>query len=447
MSVKVENLEKNMAKLTIEVPFEELDAAIEKVYLKNKSQIQLPGFRKGKAPRAMIEKMYGRGIFMEDAVNELVPDAYDKAAKESGLDIVSSPEIDPVQVEYGKDLIFTATVAVKPEVKLGEYKGIEVEVDPIIVTEAEVDAAIAREQEKNAVKNPVEDRPVKDNDEVVIDFEGFCDGVAFEGGKGTDQTLTIGSHTFVDTFEDQVIGHSIGDEFDVNVTFPEDYHTADLAGKPAVFKVALKAIKEKVLPEVDDEFASEVSDFETLEEYKEDIRKNIRESKEKAAKTAKENVLVMKLVAASEMDIPDAMVDTQAKGMLEDFARRMENNGIPMAQYYQYTNMDESDLMEEMKPTALEQIQNRLVLEAVAEAENVEVSADEVQEEIKKLADSYGVDTERILPFLGESGLENVKSDLAIQKAMDIISENAVEIPKDAGEPEEESAQEEAAEE
>ena len=444
MSVKVENLEKNMAKLTIEVPFEELDAAIEKVYLKNKSKIQLPGFRKGKAPRAMIEKLYGRGIFMEDAVNEIVPEAYDKAAEESGLEIVSSPEIEPVQVEYGKDLIFSATVAVKPEVKLGEYKGIEVETSPIVVTEAEVDAAITREQEKNAVKNPVEDRPVKDTDEVVIDFEGFCDGVAFEGGKGTDHTLTIGSHTFVDTFEDQIIGHSIGDEFDVNVTFPENYHTEDLAGKPATFKVALKSIKEKVLPEIDDEFASEVSDFDTLEEYKEDIRKNIRESKEKAAKTAKENVAIMKLVAASEMEIPDAMVETQARGMYEDFARRMENNGISMEQYMQYTNMTEENLMEEMRPTALEQIQNRLVLEAVAAAENIEVSADEVQDEIKKMADSYGVDTERILPFLGDKGLENVKSDLAIQKAAELIAANAVEVEKKAEETEEEKTEETA---
>ncbi len=444
MSVKVENLEKNMAKLTIEVPFEELDAAIEKVYLKNKSKIQLPGFRKGKAPRAMIEKLYGRGIFMEDAVNEIVPEAYDKAAEESGLEIVSSPEIEPVQVEYGKDLIFSATVAVKPEVKLGEYKGIEVETSPIVVTEAEVDAAITREQEKNAVKNPVEDRPVKDTDEVVIDFEGFCDGVAFEGGKGTDHTLTIGSHTFVDTFEDQIIGHSIGDEFDVNVTFPEDYHTEDLAGKPATFKVALKSIKEKVLPEIDDEFASEVSDFDTLEEYKEDIRKNIRESKEKAAKTAKENIAIMKLVEASEMEIPDAMVETQARGMYEDFARRMENNGISMEQYMQYTNMTEENLMEEMRPTALEQIQNRLVLEAVAAAENIEVSADEVQDEIKKMADSYGVDTEKILPFLGDKGLENVKSDLAIQKAAELIAANAVEVEKKAEETEEEKTEETA---
>ena len=406
MSVQVENLEKSMAKLTIEVSAEQFEAAMQKAYIKNKGRIQLPGFRKGKAPRAMIEKMYGAGIFYEDAANEIIPEAYEEAAKESGLVITSQPEIDVTQIEKGKSFIFTATVAVKPEVTLGEYKGLEYEA-----------------QQARTVT--VEDRPVADGDIVTIDYEGFVDGTAFAGGKGTDYDLTIGSHSFIDTFEEQLVGKNAGEETEVNVTFPEQYHEASLAGKPATFKVTVKAIKAKELPELDDEFASEVSDFETLDEYKADLKAKALERKEKEAKTAKQNALVDKAVENASMEIADAMITSQARNMANDFAQRLQMQGMTVDQYLQYTGLTREALVDQMKPQAETRIKNRLVLEAIAKAENIEVSDEEVEAEMQKMADAYKMELDKVKEYLGEAGKDSLKDDLAVQKAVDLIVDSA----------------------
>ena len=374
MSVQVENLEKNMAKLTIEVSAEELEKALQAAYNKEKNKINIPGFRKGKVPRAMIEKMYGPEIFYDDAANTLIPDAYAKAADESGLEIVSQPKIDLVQIEKGKPFIFTAEVAVKPEVTLGEYKGVEVPKADLTVTDEEVAAEIDRERDKNARTITVEDRPVQSGDQAVIDFEGFVDGVAFEGGKGESYPLTIGSNTFIPGFEDQLIGAEVGKEVDVNVLFPAEYQEKSLAGKPALFKVTVKEIKVKELPELDDDFAQDVSEFDTLEEYKADVRKNLEAKKAEAAKTAKEDAVVDKIIENASMEIPDAMVETQTRQMMDDFANRMQQQGLSMEQYFQFTGMDAEKLAEQMKPSALKRIQTRLVLEAIVKAENIEAT-------------------------------------------------------------------------
>jgi len=421
MSVQVENLEKSMAKLTIEVSAEEFEAAMQKAYIKNKNKIQLQGFRKGKAPRVMIEKIYGPGIFYEDAANMLIPDAYEAAAKESGLEIVSQPEIDVVQIEKGKSFIFTATLAVKPVVTLGEYKGLKYEAEAVEVTEAEVEAELKRVQEQQSSTETVEDRAVEMDDIVTIDYEGFCDGVAFDGGKGADYDLTIGSHSFIDTFEDQLIGKNIGDDVEVNVTFPAEYHAAELAGKPAVFKVKVKAIKVKVLPELDDEFASEVSDFETLDEYKADLKAKALERKQKQADAAKENALVEKAVENSTMEIADAMVVTQARNMVNDFAQRLQMQGMSMEQYMQYTGMTAETMVEQMKPQAVKRIQSRLVLEAIAEAEAIAVADEEVEAELQKMADSYKMELAKVKEYMGETGIADMKKDLAVQKAAELI--------------------------
>ncbi len=425
MSVQVENLEKSMAKLTIEVSAEQFEAAMQKAYIKNKGRIQLPGFRKGKAPRAMIEKMYGAGIFYEDAANEIIPGAYEEAAKESGLVITSQPEIDVTQIEKGKSFIFTATVAVKPEVTLGEYKGLEYEAQPVEVTDEEVEEELKKVQNQQARTVTVEDRPVADGDIVTIDYEGFVDGTAFAGGKGTDYDLTIGSHSFIDTFEEQLVGKNAGDETEVNVTFPEQYHEASLAGKPATFKVTVKAIKAKELPELDDEFASEVSDFETLDEYKVDLKAKALERKEKEAKTAKQNALVAKAVENASMEIADAMITSQARNMANDFAQRLQMQGMTVDQYLQYTGLTREALVDQMKPQAEKRIKDRLVLEAVAKAENIEVSDEEVEAEMQKMADAYKMELDKVKEYLGEAGKDSLKDDLAVQKAVDLIVESA----------------------
>ena len=432
MSLQVEKLEKNMAKLTIEVSAEELDKAMEKAYQKQKSRISLPGFRKGKAPRKMIESMYGKGVFMEDAVNSLVPQEYTKALGECDLEIVSQPEINVTQMEPGKALIFTADVAVKPEVTLGDYKGVEVPKSEITVTDEEVDAEVKKEQDKNARTVAVEDRAAANGDITTIDFEGFVDGVAFEGGKGTDYALTLGSGTFIPGFEDQLVGANTGDHVEVKVTFPEEYQAKELAGKEAVFQCDVKKIETKEVPELDDEFAKDVSEFDTLAEYKEDVKKKLTEKKEKEARTAKENAAVDKAIENAQMDIPELMTKTECRQMMDDFSRRMQQQGLSMEQYFQFTGQSMDKMMEDMKPQALKRIQTRLVLEKVAEAENIQPSEEEITEEIQKMADAYKMEADRIREAIGESGLEQMKKDMAVQKAVTVIADAAVEVEKAA---------------
>ncbi|NCB93216.1 MAG: trigger factor [Clostridia bacterium] len=430
MSVTVEKLEKNMAKLTIEVSAEELEKAIQGAYLKQKSKINIPGFRKGKAPRAMIEKMYGTGVFYEDAANALIPEAYSKAIDECEETIVSQPSIDVVQLEKGKPFIFTAEVALKPEVTLGEYKGLEVPMSELEVTEDEIAGELKKEQENNSRTIDVDDRAVADGDKATLDFEGFVDGVAFEGGKGTDYPLTIGSGSFIPGFEEQLIGAKIGEETEVNVTFPEEYQDESLAGKPAVFKCTVKKIEVKELPELDDEFAKDVSEFDTLEEYKADVKKNLEEKKAEAAKRAKEDAAVDAAIANAAMEIPDAMLATQVNQMIEDFARRIQSQGLTMEQYMQFTGTTPATLQEQMKPQALKRIQSRLVLEKIAEVENIEISEEKVEEEIAKMAEMYKMDVEKIKEMLGDAEKEQMKTDMAVQEAVTMIAEAAKEVEK-----------------
>ena len=430
MSVQVENLEKNMAKLTIEVAAEEFEKAVQAAYMKNKNKITIPGFRKGKAPRVMIEKMYGAGIFFEDAANALIQREYPKAAEESGLDIVSYPEIDVVQVEKGKSFIFTAEVAVKPEVTLGEYKGLEVEVTPVEVTEEEVAAELKREQENNSRTIDVDDRAVAQGDMVTLDFEGFVDGVAFEGGKGTDYPLTIGSNSFIPGFEDQLVGAELNKEVEVNVTFPEDYHANDLAGKAAVFKCTVKAIKVKELPELDDEFAKDVSEFDTLAEYKADVEKKIRERKEGVAKREREDKAVDAVIANAQMDIPEAMIQNQIQQLMNDFVQRMQAQGLSIDQYYQFTGLDQAKIQEQMRPQALKRIQSRLVLEKVAEVENIQISDEKFEEELKTMADMYKMEVEKLKELMGDAEKEQLKKDTAVQEAVTLVAESAKVVEK-----------------
>ena len=425
MSLQVEKLEHNMAKLTIEVPAEELEKALETAYQKNKNKISVPGFRKGKVPRNMIEKMYGPAIFYEDAANELIPDAYEKALDECEEEIVSAPKIDVTQIEKGKDFIFTAEVAVKPEVTLGKYKGIKVDEADLAVTEEEINAQIEKERENSARTISVEDRPVKDGDITTLDFEGFVDGVAFEGGKGTDYPLTIGSGSFIPGFEEQLIGAELNKEVEVNVTFPEDYHAKDLAGKPATFKCKIKDIKEKELPELDDEFASEVSAFDTMAEYKEDVKKSLEMKKADAAKIAKEEAVIDAVIEDAKMDIPDAMVETEQRQIIEEFSQRMRMQGLTMEQYMQFTGMTPQALMEQTKPQALKRIQSRLALEAVAKAEDLKASEEDYAAEIKDMSEKYQMEEDKIKEMLGEKGKKQVEEDLAIRKAVDFLVDNA----------------------
>ena len=427
MSVQVENLEKNMAKLTIEVSAEELEKALQEAYNRQKKNISMPGFRKGKVPRAMVEKMYGPAVFYEDAVNSLVPEEYSKAAEESKLDIVSRPEINVEQIEKGKAFIFTATVAVKPEVTLGEYKGLEVAKADTTVTDEEVEAKLKEAQEQNAREITVEDRAVQDGDIITLNYAGTVDGVAFEGGKGENYDLTIGSNTFIPGFEDQLVGAEIGKELEVNVTFPEEYGAKELAGKAAVFKCKVNGIKVKELPAVDDEFAQEVSEFDTLDEYKADIKAKLLKEKEDEAARAKEDAVIGKIIEGAKMEIPDAMVEYQTRQMLDEFAQRIQSQGISLDQYFQFTGLTEEKYMEEMKPRALQNIQSRLVLEAVAQAENLVAEEADIEEEIKKMADMYKMEADKIKELLGERQMEEMKKDIAVQKAAKLVAEAAVE--------------------
>ena len=427
MSLQVEKLEKNMAKLTIEVSAEELEKAIQGAYLKNKNKINIPGFRKGKAPRKMIEQMYGKEVFYEDAANALIPEAYEKALEECTEEIVSSPKIDVTQLEAGKPFIFTAEVALKPEVTLGTYKGVKVAKAEVEVTDAEVDVEVEKEREKNSRTVSVTDRAVKDGDMTVIDFEGFVDGVAFEGGKGENYPLTIGSGAFIPGFEEALIGTEIGVETDVNVTFPEEYQAEELAGKPAVFKCTVKEIKEKELPELNDEFAGEVSEFETLAEYKEDVKKKLAEKKETEAKNMKEDAVVDAIIAEAQMEIPDAMVETQQRQMVEDFAQRIQSQGITMDQYMQFTGVTAAKLMDQVKPQALKRIQSRLVLEAVVAAEKMEATEEEFEAEVAKMAEAYKMEADKVKELLGENGKKQVMEDICIGKAVELVVSSAVE--------------------
>lgn len=428
MSLQMEKMEKNMAKLTIEVAAEDLEKAMQNAYQKAKGRISIPGFRKGKAPRKMIEQMYGKGVFLEDAVNALIPEHYSKALAECELEIVSQPTIDITQAEPGKALIFTAEVATKPEVTLGDYKGVEVPKTEINVTDEDVDAEIKKEQEKNSRTINVEDRGAQLQDVVTIDFEGSVDGVPFDGGQATEYPLTLGSNTFIPGFEDQLVGAKVGDDVDVKVTFPEEYQAKELAGKEAIFKCAVKKIEAKELPELDDDFAKDVSEFDTLAEYKEHVKTNLVERKENEAKRAKEDAAVDKAIENAQMDIPEAMLQTQCRQMLDDFSRRMQSQGLSMDQYFQFTGMTAEKMMEDMKPQALKRIQTRLVLEKVAEVENIQPTEEEVNEEISKMAEAYKMEADKLKELLGERELEQMKKDMAVQKAVTVIADAAKEV-------------------
>lgn len=428
MSLQVEKLEKNMAKLTIEVPAEELEKAIEGAYQKNKKRISIPGFRKGKAPRKMIEQMYGKEVFYEDAANALIPDAYEKAYDECQEEIVSSPKINVEQLEAGKPFIFTAVVALKPQVELGQYKGIKVDKADLEVTEEEITAEIDKEREKNSRTADVTDRPVKDGDIATIDFEGFVDGVAFEGGKGSDYPLTIGSHAFIPGFEEELIGAQVGEETDVNVTFPEDYQAEELAGKAAVFKCTVKRLQEKQSPALDDDFVGEVSEeSDTVEEYKEEIRKKLEKRKADEAKAVKEDAVIAGIIADAKMEIPEAMIETQQRQMVQDYAQRMQAQGISMEQYMQFTGMTNEMLLEQVKPQVIKKIQSRLVLEAVAAAEDIQVTDQEINEELKTMGEAYQMEPEKVEELLGENGRQQVMDDIRVRKAADFVVENAEE--------------------
>ena len=428
MSLQVEKLEKGMAKLTIEVPAEEFTKAIEVAYNKNKKKISVPGFRAGKVPRAMIEKMYGKGIFVEDAANEIIPDAYEKAFKECEEEITSTPKIEVVQAEEGKPFIFTAEVALKPEVTLGTYKGVEVEKPVVEVSEEDINAEIEKERKNCARTITVEDRPVKDGDIVNINFEGFVDGEAFEGGKGEDFPLTIGSHSFIDNFEEQLIGKNIDDEVEVNVTFPENYHEESLKGKPALFKVKINKIQENELPELDDEFASEVSSYDTFEEYKKSVEDHLKEQKENEAKTRKEDAVIEAIIKDAKMEIPDAMMETEQRSIINDFSQRLQMQGMNIEQYYMYTGLNEEKMMEQVKEQADRRIKTRLVCEAIVNAEKIEVSEEELDAELKKLADQYGLEVDKVKnEFMDAERISEFKKDIAIQKAITFVTENAKE--------------------
>ena len=427
MSVQVEKLEKNMAKLTIEVSSEEFEKAIAKAYKKNKNKISMPGFRKGKAPRAMIEKMYGKGVFYEDAANSIIPDAYADAAKESELEIVAQPEIDVTQIESGKPFIFTATVALKPEVTLGEYKGIEVEKKEVEVTDEEVDTEINRVRKSNARMIDIDDRAAQDGDTVVIDFDGYVDGKQFEGGKAKDYSLVLGSHSFIDNFEEQLEGKNIGEDVTVNVTFPENYQAEELQGKPAEFKVKIKEIKVKELPELDDDFAQDVSNFDTIAEYKEDLKKKLAENKEEALKREREETVIGKIIENAQMDIPEQMVEAQTRQMTQEFAQRLSSQGLSIDQYMQFTGLTPQKMIEELKPQALKRIQSRLVLEAVVAAENIETSEDELNKEIENMASMYQMEVDKLKEVIGEEEKKQISLDLAVQKAVEMVTSAAVE--------------------
>ncbi len=428
MSLQVEKLGNNMARLTIEVSAGELDKAIDGAYQKNRNKISLPGFRKGKAPRKMLEQMYGKDLFYEDAANALIPDAYEQACDECEEEIVSAPKVDVVQLEAGKPFVFTAEVALKPQVTLGQYRGVQVEKADAEVTEDEIKAEIDREREKNSRTVDVTDRTVQEGDIATIDFEGFVDGEAFEGGKGTDHPLTIGSHSFIPGFEEALVGAEVGKETDVNVTFPEDYQAEELAGKPAVFKCTVTRLQEKLLPELDDEFVGEVSEeSDTVEEYREEIRKKLAGRKEEEARAKKEDAVVDAVIADAQMEIPAPMVETQQRQMVQEYAQRLQYQGISFEQYLQFTGMTNEQLLEQVKPQVMKRIQSRLVLEAVAAAEKIEATQEEIEEELKKMGEAYQMEPDRVVELLGKNGRKQVSDDICVRKAADFVVENAVE--------------------
>ncbi len=439
MSVTVEKKENNMAVLTIEVPADEFVEALEKAYLKQKGRITLPGFRKGKAPRKMIQKMYGAAVFFEEAANILLQSTYDEAAKESGEQIVSRPQVNITQIEEGKPFIYTATVALKPEVQLGQYKGVEIPKKEVTVSEEEIRSEIDRELDQNARDIDVDDRPVQDGDRIRLDFDGSVDGEPFEGGKASDFSLTIGSGSFIPGFEDQIIGKSIGEEFDVNVTFPEDYHAENLKGKDAVFRCRVNSISEHQVPELDDDFVQDVSEFQTVDEYKADVEKRVRERKENARKSENETAAVKAALKNAVMEIPDVMVEEQARRLVDEFAQQIQSQGMNMAQYMQLSGMNQEMLVNQMKPQALERIQNSLLLEAVAKAEKIEISDEQLDEEIGKMAEAYRMEKEKLYDMMGEESMASMKQELAVQEAVKVIAGAAVEVdmPEETGENEE----------
>ena len=426
MSVQVENLEHNMAKLTIEVEAAEFDAACKKVYNRKKGSYNLPGFGKGKVPMNMLEKTYGPGIFYEDAANEIMPKAYADALEETKLDVVSAPEVDVTQIGKGQNFIFTVSVAVRPEVTLGEYKGLEVEKETVEVADAEVEAELKKAQEQNAREITIEDRPVKEGDIITLNYAGTIDGVPFDGGTAESQKLEIGSHSFIDTFEDQLVGMNIGDEKDVEVTFPEEYHEASLSGKPATFHVKVLGITEKQLPEIDDDFAQDTTEFDSLEEYKADIRAKLLSDKEEQAVNAMENALVEKAVENAQMDIPDAMIDSQVDQMIQEFQQRVSYQGISFEQYLQFTGQSLDAMKESMRPEAVRRIQSSLVLEAIVAAENIEATEEDLDKEFERMASMYQMEKDQIASFMGDAEKENMKKDIAIQKAVEFLREQAV---------------------
>ena len=426
MSLKVEKLENSMAKLTIEVSAEELDKAIEKAYHKNKNKIAIPGFRKGKAPRAIIEKMYGKEVFYEDAANEIIPEAYDKAYDECEEDIVSAPEIDVVQLEAGKPFIFTATVALKPEIKLGKYKGVKVSKADTTVSDDEVMAVIEKERENSARSISV-DRPVQAKDEIILDFEGFVDGVAFNGGKGENYPLTIGSGSFIPGFEDQLIGAEVGKEVTVKVKFPEDYHADDLKGKDAEFKCTVKEVKEKELPELDDEFAAEVSEYDTFDEYKAATIKSLQDKKVEEAKNKKEDEAIEAVIKASEIEIPAAMLDTKKRQMVQDFAQNMRQQGLTLEQYFQFTGLTAEKMLEQVEPQAKKSIESRLVLENIVKAEKIEASEEDFENELKRIAEAYKMEIDKVKEMIDDNAKKQILEDLAVQKAVEFVVSNAKE--------------------
>ena len=427
MSVQVEKLEKSMAKLTITVEAAKFDAAVDSAYQKNKGKIALPGFRKGKAPRAMIEKMYGTGVFYEDAANELIPEAYETAAKESELEIVAQPEIEVTQMEKGTDFIFTATVAIKPEVTLGDYKGIEVEKKEAEVSEEEITAEIDKAREANSRLITIEDRATEDGDTVIIDFDGYVDGKQFEGGYAEDYTLVLGSHSFIDNFEDQLVGKNLGEDVEVNVTFPEEYHVDELKGKPALFKVKIKEIQKKELPELDDDFAQDVSDFDTLDEYKADVEKKILENKENQIKREQEDQIIEKIIENAQMEIPQQMIAAQTRQMTQEFAQRLQSQGLSLEQYMQFTGLTPQKMMEDLEPQALKRIQSRLVLESVVAAENIEASDEEIDKELENMASMYQMEIDKLKELIGDDEKKQIGMDLAVQKAVEFVVKEAVE--------------------
>ena len=429
MKVTVEKLEKSMAKLTIEVSAEDFDKAIDKVYLRERKRVNIPGFRRGKAPRKLIEKMYGTGIFLEDAINDTINSTYPEAAQNCEIsdEISSNPEIGLEQAEAGKPLIYTATVAVKPPVGLGKYKGVEIEKIDTTVSDEEVEEELKKEQEKNASIKEVTDRAVADGDQINLNFEGFVDGAAFEGGKGEDYPLTIGSGSFIPGFEEQLIGAEIGKEIEVNVTFPENYQSEELAGKPAVFKCTVLKIKEKILPELTDEFADDVSEFSTLEEYKADIRKNLEAKKAERAKTEKENKVIDAIIADSEIEIPEPMLKAQQEQIVDEFAQRLQSQGLNIEQYFAYMGTSREKMVEESKDQADKRIRTRLVLEEIVKAENIVATEEDFETELTKLAEAYGADRETVKKIFEGREKDRMMEDIAVQKALSFVADNAVE--------------------